>query len=72
MDCTAAQEIISAEIDREATMDERVSLTGHLAVCARCRAWRTEAEDLNRLIGIEVASIPSARPWNFSVILRNQ
>jgi hypothetical protein len=40
IDCERAEEIVSQELDGQASPEERDDLTAHLAGCARCRAWR--------------------------------
>ena len=42
MDCEKIREIISAELDGEATDDQLVGAYRHLADCPECRNWRRE------------------------------
>lgn len=42
MSCDKYQEMISAQMDNELSVDEEPSLWEHLAHCENCRAWRRE------------------------------
>lgn len=48
MDCTVAQELVSAGLDDEITPDERVTLDLHVAGCAACATFATRAAALHR------------------------
>lgn len=40
--CKRASELISAAMDRDLSLKERVSLRAHLLICSGCRAFRRQ------------------------------
>jgi predicted anti-sigma-YlaC factor YlaD len=60
MNCEAAREATSAQLDGEPAGVELARLEAHLAGCAACRAWRERAHDVTRRARLESASsVPS-------------
>lgn len=60
MDCDRAREALSAIMDREAPPGDgdADALEDHLAACATCVAWHTEAAHLDRLTRLQPAESP--------------
>lgn len=55
MDCTRARMAISAQLDGEEPGAPPEALAAHLAGCATCRAWRTQATGLHRRVRVATA-----------------
>lgn len=55
MDCTDARIAMSARLDGELLPLEASALHAHLAGCAECRAWETEAAALHRRTRVATA-----------------
>jgi predicted anti-sigma-YlaC factor YlaD len=55
MDCTHARIAISAQLDGEEPGAPPEALAAHLAGCATCRAWRTQATGLHRRVRVAAA-----------------
>lgn len=55
MDCVAAQEILSAHLDHEASTVEVELVDTHLAGCSSCRQWWDDIGRLNRTIRVRAA-----------------
>ncbi len=63
MDCTTCRQAISADLDGEASRDERAAVESHLAGCAGCRAWALDASRLHRLVRLRPAEmVPDLAP----------
>ena len=61
--CDTAQEILSAELDGEATTHEREQLDHHLAGCADCRQLSAQYRELDRATRLRPAvPVPDLRP----------
>ncbi|MFG2052569.1 zf-HC2 domain-containing protein [Micromonospora sp. NPDC048930] len=76
MACEQWREILSAQLDGEATRSEAAAAEQHLAGCAGCRAWREAAVAVTRrarthavpelpdLVDVVLAAAPPVRrPW---------
>ncbi|MGW5671248.1 zf-HC2 domain-containing protein [Micromonospora sp. NPDC003776] len=75
MACEQWREILSAQLDGEATRSESAAAEEHLAGCAGCRAWREAAVAVSRrartqalpqlpdLVDVVLAAAPVRRPW---------
>ena len=48
--CEASEELISASLDEELTIEERLQLEDHLATCATCREMESRLTGVNRLL----------------------
>lgn len=57
MDCTDARTAISARLDGEDLPRDASVLHAHLAGCADCRAWETEASRLHRRTRVGTAPV---------------
>jgi anti-sigma factor RsiW len=67
MECTRAEELVSLELDGEASPDQRRELESHLAGCARCRDWRARQLRIHAALdsalgGLTAAVVPPAPP----------
>lgn len=81
MACEQWREILSAQLDGEATRSEATAAEEHLAGCAGCRAWREAAVAVTRrarthalpplpdLVDVVLAAAPVRRPWRDRVAL---
>ena len=48
MNCATSRELISADLDGEASSDEQAQLATHLETCPACRRYATEARQAHR------------------------
>jgi predicted anti-sigma-YlaC factor YlaD len=55
MECRVAREALSASLDGEEPAVPVAAADGHLAGCARCRAWRDDLADLHREVRVRPA-----------------
>jgi predicted anti-sigma-YlaC factor YlaD len=55
MDCATCQELFSASLDGEISVDELARVSRHLDQCARCREWADEAQALHRRLRVGAA-----------------
>lgn len=55
MDCVEAREILSADLDHEASVIEARSAHRHAEGCAECRTWFDEVERLQRRLRVREA-----------------
>ena len=55
MRCDRCREAVSAGLDSEASIDDLASADAHLARCAGCRVWASEAERLGRRLRVRIA-----------------
>ena len=55
MECDVAREVLSAQLDDEATFDEAEVATTHLSRCPACRVWGPEGNAYNRMFLVCVA-----------------
>jgi predicted anti-sigma-YlaC factor YlaD len=55
MRCDQCRETVSAGLDRETSADDVAEADAHLANCAACRAWASEAERLGRRLRVRIA-----------------
>jgi predicted anti-sigma-YlaC factor YlaD len=53
--CSVCREVVSAELDGEASPDEVAQASRHLATCAACRTFRAEATALHRAVRVSPA-----------------
>ncbi|WP_189042413.1 zf-HC2 domain-containing protein [Micromonospora sonchi] len=56
MGCEQWREILSAQLDGEATPDEQHTVAGHLETCAGCRIWLDAAATVNRRVRTQVVT----------------
>jgi predicted anti-sigma-YlaC factor YlaD len=55
MRCDQCRETVSAGLDGEASADDVAAADAHMATCAACRAWASEAERLGRRLRVRIA-----------------
>jgi hypothetical protein len=55
VDCTGCREIVSADLDGEATVEERLIADDHLDACPTCRGWTTRAAVVTRRVRVRPA-----------------
>ncbi|GIJ29399.1 membrane protein [Micromonospora qiuiae] len=62
MGCEQWREILSAQLDGEATPDEQHTVAGHLETCASCRGWLDAAAAVTRRARTQVVTdLPDLR-----------
>lgn len=59
MNCKAAQQRLSAYVDRELTPDEQFALRAHLSECTQCREEEQELRVVKALLGRTLTPEPS-------------
>jgi hypothetical protein len=69
VDCERCREVVSADLDREATGEERRAADLHLSGCADCRHWAARAAVVTRRARTRVAE---ATPDLVGLILGEQ
>ncbi|MGD9793650.1 MAG: zf-HC2 domain-containing protein [Acidimicrobiia bacterium] len=63
MECDVARDVLSAQLDGEATADDAEAAATHLQLCPVCRVWWSEITAANRLLRVRVAeTIPDLAP----------
>lgn len=63
MDCTTARDVLSAQLDGEATRDERARLDAHLDGCVECQRVADSYSALDRRVRLRAAApVPDLRP----------
>ncbi|WP_091440053.1 zf-HC2 domain-containing protein [Micromonospora yangpuensis] len=55
MRCEGWREVLSAQMDGEATPVERTSATAHLALCPDCQRWLDQATEITRRARVHAA-----------------
>lgn len=55
VDCEQAREVLSAQLDQEASPSEATAANAHLGRCPDCREWWTDIGTLNRMLRVRVA-----------------
>ncbi|MCU1373539.1 MAG: putative integral rane protein [Actinomycetia bacterium] len=55
MECSSCRDVVSAQLDGEATPEEVAEAEHHLATCAPCRSYRAEVTRLHRAVRVAAA-----------------
>jgi predicted anti-sigma-YlaC factor YlaD len=55
VDCEQAREVLSAQLDQEASPTEAAAANAHLGHCPGCRDWWSDIGALNRVLRVRVA-----------------
>jgi predicted anti-sigma-YlaC factor YlaD len=55
VDCKQAREMLSAQLDQEASPTEAAAANAHLGRCPECRDWWTDIGTVNRVLRVRVA-----------------
>ena len=57
VDCTEARELLSAQLDQEATADEAAAANQHLGRCESCRMWWAQIGAVTRALRVRPAEV---------------